>query len=106
MVRGVGIAVTRVAGRYQCAETQSTARGHGMFLPMDAQPSVQAFCVSAFIGLPCPKKMAGMGFVILDNPYCEVVSYSHFARYARRTFMAKRRQQPLRYRFWSASSST
>src|SRR6185503_11541743 len=53
-----------VAGRYQCAETQSTARGRGRSLPMDAQPSVQGLWISAFIGLPCPKKMAGIGFVM------------------------------------------
>src|SRR5688500_4648000 len=69
MVRGVGIAVTKVAGRYQWAETQTTARGRGMSLPMDAQPCVQTLCVSAFIGLPCPKKMAGMGDAIFNTPH-------------------------------------
>src|SRR5215207_1748640 len=69
MVRGVGIAVTKVAGRNQWAETQSTARGRGMCLPMVAQPSVQALCDNAFIGLPCPKKITGIGLTILNIPH-------------------------------------
>src|SRR5678816_4150661 len=65
MVRGAAIAVTKVAGRYQCAETHSTARGRGISFPIAAQPFAQALCIKAFIGLPCPKKIAGIGFVIL-----------------------------------------
>jgi hypothetical protein len=49
-----------VAGRYQCAETHNTARGRGSSLPRRAQLRVQAFAWIAFIGLPCPKKTAGI----------------------------------------------
>jgi hypothetical protein len=81
MVRGVGITVTKVPGRYQWAEIESTARGRRMCLPMVAQPSVQALCDKAFIGLPCPKKMAGIGFAIFKTPHFEVaVMFSHHVR--------------------------
>jgi hypothetical protein len=43
---------------------QSTALGRWISFPITAQPSVQALRISAFIGLPCPKKMAGIGFDI------------------------------------------
>src|SRR3546814_6570655 len=44
----------------QCAETTRIARGLPMDSPIARQPSVQAFDWMAFIGLPCPKKMAGV----------------------------------------------
>src|SRR5690349_3706822 len=64
MVRGWAIALTSVAGKYQCADTQTIARGRGIDLPIMAQPLVQSFCWSAFIGLPCPKKIAGIGWAM------------------------------------------
>src|SRR6185436_10357387 len=54
------MAVTQVPGRYQCAETATTARGRGSARPMAAQASVYALRSMAFIGLPCPKKKAGI----------------------------------------------
>src|SRR4051812_9686617 len=60
MVRGARVAVTRVPGRYQCAETATIARGRGRARPRAAQASVYALRWIAFIGLPCPKKKAGM----------------------------------------------
>ena len=47
---------------YQCAETDSMAFGLGISAPIAAHPSVHTLCSSAFMGLPCPKKTAGMGF--------------------------------------------
>src|SRR6188474_1695551 len=60
MVRGARMAVTQVPGRYQCAETATTARGRGSARPMAAQASVYVLRWMAFMGLPCPKKNAGM----------------------------------------------
>src|SRR5688500_12405322 len=60
MVRGCCMVVTSVPGRYQCAETHTIARGRGMLRPSARQPSVQALVCNAFIGLPWPKKIAGM----------------------------------------------
>jgi hypothetical protein len=48
------------AGMYQCAEMQRMTFGRGTDRPIAAQPSVQVFRVIAFIGFPCPKKMAGI----------------------------------------------
>jgi hypothetical protein len=56
MVRGRATAVTSVAGGYQCAETQRIAFGRGIVSPIVRHPSVYAFDVIAFIGLPWPKK--------------------------------------------------
>jgi hypothetical protein len=53
-----------VYGKYQCADTASTAFGLGIEVPRSVQPSVQVLLANAFIGLPCPKKMAGIGFVM------------------------------------------
>ena len=44
---------------------QRIARGRGIVFPMLDQAAVQSLFWSAFIGLPCPKKMAGMELVIL-----------------------------------------
>jgi hypothetical protein len=52
MVRGAIVAVIAVPGKYQCAETDSTARGRGTRWPIAAQPRVQSLTWSAFIGLP------------------------------------------------------
>jgi hypothetical protein len=41
----------------------SIARGFRMEAAMRRQPSVNAFCCTAFIGLPWPKKTDGMGIV-------------------------------------------
>ncbi len=54
--------VTIVAGMYQWADTQRTAPGRGIEAPRAVQPSLHLFCRMAFIGLPCPIKMAGMDF--------------------------------------------
>jgi hypothetical protein len=62
------MAVTIVPGKYQCAETQSTARGRDSVAPILAQDCVYSLRASAFIGLPCPKKMAGIVSTIFVTP--------------------------------------
>jgi len=42
------------------AETHTIARGAGKLWPSARQPSVYWLRASAFIGLPCPTKIAGM----------------------------------------------
>jgi hypothetical protein len=59
MVRGAVAMVTPVAGTYQCADTQTIARGRGSSAPMRRQASVYGLVDTAFIGLPWPKKIAG-----------------------------------------------
>jgi hypothetical protein len=54
------MAVTAVSGTYQCAEIAKIALGFGMDAPMALHPSVYAFVWIAFIGFPCPKKIAGI----------------------------------------------
>src|SRR5690606_28880550 len=63
MVRGRAMAVTAVTFPYQCAETTRMALGRGMVRPSFAQAFEKRFCSTAFIGLPCPKKTAGVGRV-------------------------------------------
>src|SRR5215213_2755002 len=67
IVLGAGIAVTKVPGTYQWAETHSTALGRGTSSPILAQALVYSLTSRAFIGLPCPKKIAGMGLVISNH---------------------------------------
>src|SRR5579863_3114909 len=67
MVRGAAIAVTAVAGTYQWAESESTARGRGREAPSAAQARVQEFSVSAFSGLPWPTNSAGRA-VLISGP--------------------------------------
>ena len=50
-----------VAGMYQCAEMLRIARGRGIVRPIADQLRVKALVASAFIGLPWPKKIAGIG---------------------------------------------
>ena len=53
MVRGAAIAVTALALMYQCAETQTTARGVvGSASPNVRHASVWRLRSMAFIGLP------------------------------------------------------
>src|SRR5689334_4004912 len=59
MVRGEVATVTPVPGTNQCAETQRMARGRGISRPKADHASVYRFRLSAFMGFPCPKKMAG-----------------------------------------------
>jgi hypothetical protein len=59
-VGGRSIAVTATPGRYQCADTETIARGRGIAFPIAAHPSVYELRVIAFIGVPCPKNIAGM----------------------------------------------
>src|SRR5262245_28151979 len=61
IVRGVGMPVTQVPGTYQWAETARIALGRGIVRPIRAQASVKGFLSMAFVGLPWPKKIAGMG---------------------------------------------
>jgi hypothetical protein len=42
--------------------------GFGMLFPIVAHALVHTLLFSAFIGLPCPKKMAGIGFVMFNPP--------------------------------------
>lgn len=49
---------------YQWAEIHKIADGFGISRPIAAQPRVQTLSCSAFIGLPCPKKIAGIFWVI------------------------------------------
>src|ERR1041385_8652319 len=65
MVRGRSCAVTNVADRYQCADTQTIAFGFGLVLPIVAHALVHPLLWTAFIGFPCPKKMAGIDFVMV-----------------------------------------
>ena len=54
------MAVTEIPGMNQCAEMESIARGRGRLAAMADHALVYAFDSKAFIGLPCPKKIAGM----------------------------------------------
>src|SRR5689334_23072294 len=67
MVRGVGIAVTAVYGTYQCAEMATTARGFGIDVPMFRHARVYSFSARAFMGLPCPTKIAGRRGTVLTT---------------------------------------
>ncbi|GAA0798148.1 hypothetical protein Sya03_47760 [Spirilliplanes yamanashiensis] len=60
MVRGRAMVVMAVAWMYQCADTTSTARGLGTAAPRSRQAVVWRFSSSAFMGLPCPMKAAGI----------------------------------------------
>jgi hypothetical protein len=73
MVLGAVLIVTPVPGTYQCADTASTAFGRGMDLPIDAHPSVYLFVAKAFIGLPCPKKIAGIRLLKVILPFNDLV---------------------------------
>src|SRR5512135_2741174 len=57
-----------VPGTYQWAETASTAVGRGTDRPTAPQASVNAFLARAFIGLPWPRKTAGIGLAKGDLP--------------------------------------
>src|SRR5712691_4201598 len=60
MVRGRGIVVTAVALMYQWADTTRITRGRGTAWP-NARHAVEYGLTSrACIGLPCPKKAAGI----------------------------------------------
>jgi hypothetical protein len=61
---GDRMAVTWVPSRYQWAETHSTALGRGRDVPIALHPSENGFRSMAFIGLPCPRKIAGIGAVM------------------------------------------
>src|ERR1700744_6151214 len=60
MVRGLGIAVTAVAPKYQWAEMARIALGRGNLRPKARQASVKPLRSSVFIGLPWPMKRAGI----------------------------------------------
>src|SRR3954463_3116398 len=60
MVRGRGMAVTAVALMYQWADTTRIARGRGTAAPKARQAWVYRLSSSAFIGLPWPRKAAGI----------------------------------------------
>jgi hypothetical protein len=68
MVRGADMAVTKVPATYQWADIESTALGFGIAAPQALQALVKSLPPRAFIGLPWPKKMAGMGFSIATVP--------------------------------------
>jgi hypothetical protein len=52
--------VTPVPGTYQCAEIERIALGLRVCAPMRRQASVYPLVMTAFMGLPCPKKIAGI----------------------------------------------
>src|SRR5690242_624325 len=70
MVRGRAIAVTAVTVVYQCAETTRMARGLGTPAPNDCHAFEYRFVSSAFIGLPCPRKAAGMSGAVVMTHSC------------------------------------
>jgi hypothetical protein len=59
MVLGAVETVTSVWATYQCAEIERIAHGLGISLPKALQAAVYGLLSNAFIGLPCPKKIAG-----------------------------------------------
>src|SRR5580704_14556055 len=63
MVRGAVAIVTPVSGTNQCAETLRIALGRSTRSPICFHASVYSFVRSAFIGFPCPKKIAGSLFM-------------------------------------------
>src|SRR5689334_17543829 len=63
MVRGAVVIVTPVSGTNQCAETLRMALGQAMRAPICFHPAVYSFELNAFIGFPCPKKIAGSLFM-------------------------------------------
>ena len=73
MVGGMRFDITAQNDTYQCADTASTAFGRGMDLPIDAHPSVYLFVAKAFIGLPCPKKIAGIRLLKVILPFNDLV---------------------------------
>src|SRR5664279_697896 len=68
MVRGAVLIVTAVPGTNQCAEIARIARGLGVRSPMLRHASVYALLEIAFMGLPCPKKIAGIGSSVMARP--------------------------------------
>jgi hypothetical protein len=54
---------------YQWAEIIRMARGRGMERPKARHASVYRLRSRAFIGLPCPKKTAGIGGGVMADPY-------------------------------------
>jgi hypothetical protein len=75
MVRGVPIAVTAVPVTNQCAEMDRTARGRGIRAPMAVHAAVYAFVSNAFMGLPWPKKIAGMR-ACMEKPVLQLKYFS------------------------------
>src|SRR5260370_9666381 len=67
MVRGERAKVTAVSETYQCAEMQRIALGRGSDLPILLQPSVYWLRSRAFIGFPCPRKIAGIVWLIANR---------------------------------------
>ena len=59
----------------QCAETQSTALGLVISLPIFLNPATNSFSSMAFIGLPCPRNSTGIFSVL---PKGEVILFSSF----------------------------
>jgi hypothetical protein len=77
--------VTPVPGTYQCAEIERIALGLGVCPPIRRQASVYPLLVTAFMGLPCPKKIAGIRsgtsvflrqFNVLREPYITPIRFS------------------------------
>ena len=54
------LTVTSVPGTYQCAEIETMAFGLAVCSPMRRHASVKGLWLMAFIGLPWPKKIAGI----------------------------------------------
>src|ERR1700760_115499 len=80
MVRGAVLTVTPVCGRYQCAEMQRIDFGRGRLAPISAHASVYPLHRSAFMGLPCPKKIAGRVEVIESTCGASESVFTKFAK--------------------------
>lgn len=62
------LTVTPVSGTNQCAEIERMARGRTVSAAIRRHPSVYSLFITAFIGLPCPKKIAGRMSAIVVYP--------------------------------------
>src|SRR5678810_1113075 len=108
MVRGRDIAVTAVTFTYQCADTTRIARGLGTLAPKSAHALEKRFRSRAFIGLPCPRNTAGIGFADMVRLVGEVTYRTHArttphpGRQARGPAAARRRGRVLRFPQWCA----
>src|SRR5712692_10301926 len=67
MLPGERANVTAVSQAYQCAEIHRIAFVRGSDLQILLEPSVYALRSRAFIGFPCPRKIAGIVWLIANR---------------------------------------